>query len=357
MKEGDVYDRAEEALRSCLGEVPFLTIESLRPAPAGEEGGQPDYIAELENAGERSRLVVEAKANGQPRFARSAAQQLRRYLGDEEYGVLIAPYVSERSASILSEEGIGFVDLAGNCHLCFDRVYIRREGRENPFSESRELKSLFAPKASRVLRPLLKSPRRPWKTQELSEEVGVSLGHVSNVRKGLLDQEWAVETPQGVRLTGPESLLREWAREYDPEKNQRHLFYSFDEREEVEKKLGQACTDRDVRHVLTAFSGAERVAPHVRHEQASAFVEAGRIEEVADLLSLKPVDSGPTVELIEPYDEGVFYGRSEENGVAVAHPVQLYLDLSHRPDRGQEAAEFLLEKTLQPSWRDRETNL
>lgn len=80
-----------------------------------------------------------------------------------------------------------------------------------------------------------------------------------------------------------------------------------------------------------------------------------RIEEVADLLSLKPVDSGPTVELIEPYDEGVFHGRSEEGGVAVAHPVQLYLDLCHRPDRGQEAAEFLLEKTLQPSWRDRET--
>lgn len=356
MKEEDVHRRTEEALRSCLDEVPFLSIETTRPEAIGEEESRPDFIVELGSANERSRLVVEAKANGQPRFARSAAQQLRRYLGEEEYGVFIAPYVSERSASILSEEGIGFVDLAGNCHLCFDRVYIRREGRENPFSESRELKSLFAPKASRVLRPLLKSPRRPWKTQELSEEVGVSLGHVSNVRKGLLDQEWAEETSQGVRLTDPESLLREWAREYDPEKNQRHLFYSFDEREALERKLGQACTDREVRHVLTAFSGAERVAPHVRHEQASAFVETSQIEEVADLLSLKPVDSGPTIELIEPYDEGVFYGRSQEEGVAVAHPVQLYLDLCHRPDRGREAAEFLLEKTLQPAWQDHETS-
>lgn len=127
-------------------------------------------------------------------------------------------------------------------------------------------------------------------------------------------------------------------------------FYSFDDRSEVEKKLGQVGTDRNVRYALTAFSGAERVAPQVRYERASAFVESGRIDEVANLLSLKRVESGPTIELIEPYDEGVFYGRSEEGGVSVTHPVQLYLDLWSRPDRGKEAADFLLRRTLQPSW-------
>lgn len=350
MKETDVHRRTEEALHSCLDEVPFLTIKSLRSQPVRREGERPDFIVELGSADEQSHLVVEAKANGQPRFARTAAQQLRRYLNEGEYGVFIAPYVSERAASILSEEGIGFVDLAGNCHLCFDQIYIRKEGKENPFSEKRNLKSLFAPKASRVLRPMLKAPGQAWKTKELSEEVGVSLGHVSNVRKELLNEGLAEEISQGVRLTEPEALLKEWARAYESEKNQRHFFYSFDNREEVEMKLSQACADRNIRYALTSFSGAERLAPHVRYEKASAFIDPDRIDEVADLLSLKPVNSGPTIELIEPYDEGAFYGRLEKGGVAVAHPVQLYLDLWYRPDRGEEAAEFLLKETLQPLW-------
>ena len=355
MKESEVYNRVEEALRSCLGDVPFLTVGSVESNSARDGGRSPDFVVRVRGTDGPSRLVVEAAANGQPRFARSAAQQLRSYVEQGEYGVFVAPYISERAASILSDAEVGFIDLAGNCRLCFDGVYIRREGNENPFSETRDLKSLFAPKASRVLRPLLRWPARAWKTQALSEEVGVSLGHVSNVRKILLNEEWAEETSRGVRLTDPESLLQAWAEEYDPKKNDRHLFYSFDDCSEVEKNLGRLGADRDLQYALTAFSGAERVAPHVRYERASAFVERGRIEEVANLLSLKRVENGPTIELIEPYDEGVFYGRSEEESVTVAHPVQLYLDLRSRPDRGEEAAEFLLRKTLRPSWRTSES--
>jgi len=351
MKEVEVHNRVKEALRTCLDDVPFLTVESVEPHPARDGAERPDFVVSVRGTGGPFRLVVEAAANGQPRFARSAAQQLRSSVEQGEYGVFVAPYISERAASILSDAGVGFVDLAGNCRLCFDGVYIRRKGNENPFSEMRTLKSLFAPKAGRVLRPLLRWPERAWKTQALSDEVGVSLGHVSNVRKTLLNEEWAEKTSQGVRLTDPESLLQTWAEAYDPEKNERHLFYSFEDHSEVEKKLGRLGADRNLRYALTAFSGAERVAPHVRYERASAFIEADRIEEVADLLSLKRVESGPTIELIEPYDEGVFYGRSEAGDVSVAHPVQLYLDLRSRPDRGEEAAEFLLRKTLRPSWR------
>lgn len=350
MRETEVHNRVEEALRSCLGDVPFLTVESVESQPARDDGRSPDFVLSVGGTDGSSRLVVEAKANGQPRFARSAAQQLRSYVEQGEYGVFVAPYISERAASILSDAGVGFVDLAGNCRLCFDGVYVRREGNENPFSETRTLKSLFAPKASRVLRPLLRWPARAWKTQELSEEVGVSLGHVSNVRTILLNEEWAEETSRGVRLTDPESLLQTWAEGYDPEKNKYHLFYSFDDHSGIEEKLGRVGADRNVRYALTAFSGAERVAPHVRYERASAFVESGRIDEVANLLSLKRVESGPTIELIEPYDEGVFYGRSEEGGMCVAHPVQLYLDLWSRPGRGKEAVDFLLRKMLRPSW-------
>ena len=352
MTEAEVQSRADAVLQSCLEEVPFLSVRSVqREREDGEEAERPDVVARLEGPDGPLTFFIAAKGNGQPRFARSAAQQLRRSIEGREnsYGLFIAPYISERTARLLKEEEVGFVDLAGNCRICFDKVYLRREGRDNPFAEKRELKSLFARKASRVLRPLLKAPERFWTTTELSEEVGVSLGHVSNVRKLLLNEEWAEEGKKGIRLTDPEPLLKEWAQNY--QKQERHLFYSFDSPADVEKRVGEYRADQDLRYALTSFSGAERFAPHVRYQKASLYVESGKIGEVAEACSLKQVESGETVELIEPYDEGVFYDRAHVEGLQVASPIQLYLELRARPGRGEEAAQTLLKEELRPSWK------
>ena len=351
MTEAEVQNRVDEVLQSCLEEVPFLSVRSVRREPEEAAGQRHDMVVRLEGPEGPVNFLIAAKGNGQPRFARSAAQQLRRSIEDTEnsYGVFVAPYISERTARLLKEEEVGFVDLAGNCRICFDKVYLRREGRDNPFAEKRELKSLFARKASRVLRPLLKAPERFWTTTELSEEVGVSLGHVSNVRKLLLNEEWADEGKKGIRLTDPEPLLKEWAQNY--QKQERHLFYSFDSPADIEKRVGEYRADQDLRYALTAFSGAERFAPHVRYQKASLYVESRKIGEVAEACSLKQVESGETVELIEPYDEGVFYGQTQVEGLQVASPIQLYLDLRARPGRGEEAAETLLKEKLRPSWK------
>jgi len=355
MTEAEVQNRVDEVLQSCLEEVPFLSIRSIeRELKDGEEDiRRPDVVARLEGPDGPVNFLIAAKGNGQPRFARSAAQQLRRSIEDTEnsYGVFIAPYISERTARLLKEEEVGFVDLAGNCRICFDKVYLRREGRDNPFAKKRELKSLFARKASRVLRPLLEVPGRFWTTTELSEEVDVSLGHVSNVRRVLLNEEWAEEGKKGIRLTDPEPLLKEWARSYKDQKQERHLFYSFDSPADVEKKVGEYGADQDLRYALTAFSGAERFAPHVRYQKASIYIDSQQISDVAEACSLKKVGSGETVELIEPYDEGVFYDRTQVEGLQVASPIQLYLDLRARSGRGEEAAETLLKEELRPSWK------
>ncbi len=101
----------------------------------------------------------------------------------DAYGVFIAPYISETTAELCKKNGIGYVDLAGNRWLNFDPVFIEIKGNPNRFSEKRDLKSLFNPKAERILRVLLCKPRRLWLTEELAKSAKVSLGQVSNVRK------------------------------------------------------------------------------------------------------------------------------------------------------------------------------
>lgn len=355
MKELTSISQLEKALKECLQSAPFVKgIEFEKQKSISNI--QADFVGRVLLPDGMKVILVECKKNGQPRFARQATNQLSlwRQKLPRSYGVFVAPYVSPESAQICEEAGMGYVDLAGNCLLSFDRVYIRVEGKENPFPQNRDLRTLFSPKASRVLRVLLLNPFKSWKVQELREKAEVSLGQVANVKKLLLDREWAEEKNVGFVLSQPEAVLREWASNYNYRKNRSHDFYSLNEGLRFESELSDFCSRHGIRFALTLFSGAARFAPHTRFQRIFAYVESG-IEKVRKALELKAVASGPNVTLMVPYDAGVFLGAATYDQISVVSPVQLYLDLKSYKGRGEEAAEFLFEKIIQPSWSQKQT--
>lgn len=315
-----------------------------------------DIIFRVSLPGEEKVIIAQCKSTGQPRFARQATNQLYywRQQFPGSYGIFAAPYISPKSAEICKEAGVGYVDLAGNCLLNFGGLYVRIEGRENPFPQNRELRTIFSPKSSRVLRVLLMNPFKSWKVAELKERTEVSLGQVSNVKKALLDREWAEEKETGFTLSQPEALLRAWASNYQYRKNRKHDFYSLQEGPELEREVSHFCKNHGIRFALTMFSGAARIAPYTRFQRIFAYVERG-IDEIQNALQLKPVGSGPNVTLIVPHDSGVFIGAKAYGQIPVVSPIQLYLDLKSYKGRGEEAAEFLFEKVIESSWSQKQT--
>jgi hypothetical protein len=233
--------------------------------------------------------------------------------------------------------------------LAFPRFYVEREGRPNPAPQRRDLRSLYAAKTTRVLRVLLVNPKKTWKLQPLAQEAGVSLGQVFNVKKLLAEREWIRTDDEGLRLTEPGQLLAEWAENYTFRRNTVRDFYSMDSLAELENKFAAIGRDANARYALTGFSAAARLAPMVRYQRASAYVE-GDLSAVANALGAKEVPSGANLTLLSPYDEGVFYGGKEAGGVQIVSPVQAYLDLIGYRGRGEEAATFLLEQVIQPQW-------
>lgn len=353
MKPSRIEQDAENALLTCLRDIPFVQVEDVR-GEAMQDDRRPDVTVKLRLPDEELLLVVEVKNNGQPRVAKDAVNQLRRWLQETSgssrpYAVLIAPYISAQTAEICSQEGVGYVDLAGNCRLSFGQVYIQREGRPNPFAEKRDLRSLYSPKAERVLRVLLNSPTRNWKMESLAEEAKVSLGQAANVKKLLNDREWIRGDKVGFRLSEPESLLTEWVENYNFRRNQVNDYYSLKSVGEIESELAEACKLEGINYALSGFSGAARIAPSVRYQRATAYVD--EIERVASLLNLKRVTSGANVTLLEAYDEGVFNGEKEFDGTRVVSPVQLYLDLKGFRGRGEEAAEAVWEEVIRRQWQ------
>ena len=359
MKEHELVSTILGRLSTLLSQVPSVCSVDPQPEALGGEAGRADGILAVSLEGSTVHtLVVEAKGNAQPRNVRDAARRLTTLVEELRSGgvphpsaILGAPYVSERSAAVLAEHGVGHLDLAGNARLAFGPVYVERSGHANPHAVDRPFSSLFAPKTSRVARALLAHPSRVWRLQELADEVDVSLALVAKAKASLLNGEYARDSPDGLVLADPEGLLDAWL-VADRRRPKPRGYYSLDPIPETERRIAAVADEIGVRAALTAFSGAERVAPHVRYTHASILIEADAFTEVGERAGLRPVETGANVRLHEPYDYGAFYGAQDIDGVPVAHPVQLILDLAREKGRGEEAADFLRRHALAPTWAD-----
>ena len=350
INDKNIAKKVENTLRACLERVPFLEIESMeREFKVGDTCI--DIVAAVRIGKQRQRLALEVKNNGQPRVARTAVYQLARLRVSEPdiYGVFTAPYISPRAADICLKEKMGYLDLAGNCRLTFGKVYIEQEGKPNPFAEKRDLRSLYSPKAARVLRVLLTDPKKTWRFQALAEEAKVSLGQIANVKKLLELHEWLKIADAGLLLNDPDSVLADWSGNINFKKNIPKNYYTLKSIAEIEADLAKTCEAGGIAYALTGFSAAARYAPAVRYQRAMAYVSRD-VEKIAEILALKEVTSGANVTLLIPYDEGVLYGTRQIGGICIASPVQVYLDLIGVKGRGEEAAEAILKEVIRGSW-------
>jgi len=116
-------------------------------------GGQKaDLVMKFKFGGDEQTLLLEITSLGQPRQIRETVTrlgELRAELGGA-YPVAVAQYISPQGAAILKRNGLGYLDLSGNCHLAFGNVLIEKEGKPNLRPSTRPLKALFAPRATRV---------------------------------------------------------------------------------------------------------------------------------------------------------------------------------------------------------------
>ena len=338
-------------LREFLEGVGFVKLVRIDQDATGT-GPTADLVVIVDTPAGQRRLILELKGDGLPRTLARAAETLRSRLNamPDTYGMIAAPYITERGMAVCRRLGVGCIDAVGNGLITLGEIlYINRSGIPNPAPDRRRQRSLFTPRITRVLRVLLQGPQRRWYVRDLATEAGVVMSAVSRAKHLLRDQDLLGEDRREFWLGKPDELLQEWASAYSYEVNEVNEFYSILDIAQAEAEIGRECEARGIRYGLTLFSGAGRVAPFVRYNRASAFV-AGRVEAVADSLGLKRVPSGANVILLRPYDEGVFYGLQIVEGVKVVSDVQLYLDLKAYKARGEEAADFLYERRIKPRW-------
>ncbi len=350
---------AVHAVRDLLANVPNLQAAgSVRHGDMLGSRHLMDGHIEFEHGGNAYVLVVEIKRSGAPRFVRSGVYQLKGYLahlghsgqGDSHrrwIPMLVSPYLSPASRSICLDHDVAYLDLVGNAHLAFDNVYIDLAVPDRPKSETRALRSIFAPKAAAILRALLRAPARSWRVAELAEAANVSLGHVSNVGKALLAREWIEKDSNGISLVQPGALLRNWREEYRKPAGHHVSGYTLFHGEQFTKQLSGTLNaeQQHPRAVYSLNSAAQWFAPFARGSTYSFYADEPGARMLKEALELTRVEKGANVTVHIPNDESLLEDAVQPMpGVFCTSPIVTYLDLWLGSDRDREAAHHLASK-------------
>ncbi len=324
--------------------LPTLKVEVERPA----RDARWDLVLKVQSAGTKRRVVCEVKSVGEPRYLAQAITYLKLALQKDPrlYPLVIAPYISPEGQRLCREAGVGYLDLTGNAFLNFDGILVDRASPTPPPRAKARLRRLFAAKSSRIIRVFLEQPELNWTLARLAEEATVSLRTAHLVANALQEKGFIEKRRGAISLQKPGELLDLWAQNYSVDQRRQHTFYTFIK---SSGELAAKLSDHAVKHKeavgLTLHSGAAFVAPFVRSPDVHAYFVGDR-ERLVKVLDLRPVESGGTVHLLGPYDDGVFYRMQTIRGARVVCNTQLYLDLINYPARGREQAEVLRRQKL-----------
>ena len=349
---------AVNAARDLLEQVPRLEATTVRHEPQFGSDYRIDGLIEFEHGDSTYALIVEFKWNGAPRFVRSAVYQLNGYLahirqsgrGDADrrlIPMLVSPYLSPESRAICVDHHVAYLDLVGNAHLAFDDVYVDRAVAYKPQSETRVLRSLFTPKAAAILRVLLRHPDRAWRVTDLAKSANASLGHVSNVRKALLEREWVEKRDNGIVLVQPGALLRRWREDYRQPAGQRISRYTLFHGDQLAKRLSGKLNPASPhpRAIYASNSAARWLAPFARSSTHSFYADEPGAQVLNETLNLTRASRGANVILCTAVDESLFEDAVQPApGIFCASPIITYLDLWNGNDRDREAADHLASK-------------
>jgi hypothetical protein len=348
--EIDPVAEARETLTRLLNNIPNLTVEGDQPSPSLPETAQwVDFTLKITHEHRLHTLAVVVKPHGFPQRLREAVNQLIRYrykTNRNDDLVVAAPYITPEGGQVCRDDHVSYFDLAGNCRLAIGTLYIERTGIANPHQKNvMAAPSLYGMRGERVLRTLLTDPKKPWKGVEMARQTGVSMGTVSSVRKLLTERDWVKETPEGMLLTQPEKLLREWAQVWRRRTLRPVGYFSRLGISETEQALGAYAKTQKNPLALTGAAAAWRYAPMTRYQRTQVYW-GGEPNELAEAMDWKKAEAGANVQILAPRDQGVFDFAETHDGIPIVSLVQTFLDLQHDPARGEEAAEQLWQTRL-----------
>lgn len=388
MKELDLIKYIEEEIRKSLLELDITTIEK----EVKKNGKSIDLIITTKKG---MQILLELKSLGEPSYIYKAISQLKFYQSDKnEYLMVAAPSLSEKSKEICKSSGVGYIDLKGNLFVKYGDIIIdKAQSAELPkifLPAKKRVKDLFSGDSLRVLTKILNKPSQSFTQEEITNQLNLSKAYVNRILKtfengvnedgeillleGPKDKdliksqlgvqiigkfEW-IDIPPNKKseilkirktkkyvITNPKKLLDVLVKKYKFSESNIISFYSFEkDAQKLMEQISQTSNKNQLDYAFTLHAGASLSAPFVRFEDVYFYINKNDIQKWETLLDLKKTEFGGNVFMVIPKYEWILYDKTEINKKKAVNDIILYLDLVNYPKRGKEQAEFLREKKI-----------
>ncbi|GAA4282687.1 hypothetical protein GCM10022261_02180 [Brevibacterium daeguense] len=349
--ESDLVDRVAEMLRARLPEdwelKQFLNLDlnGRSTFDAAFAVSAPD--------GREIELVIEARRLLAVRDVPRIAEQLR-VTGAGRVGLVAARYLAASVRKELSDAGLSFADATGNMlvRASSPALFISDRGADNdPWrGPGRPRGTLKGEPAAKVVRALVDFPG-PWKVRNLIEKSKASTGSVYRVLDFLEEEALLQRDREGlIQVSDWAKLLRRWSNDYQ-------FLNSNAVSRWIAPRGFDALAERIAAASLPEFAitGSMAAATWAEYAplRAVAIYTADRASAAKEW-GLRATDTGANVLLAEPAYSVVFERTTvREDGLRVAAPAQVAVDLMTGPGRAPAEADHLLEwmQENEDTWR------
>mgnify|MGYP001766212406 CR=1 FL=1 len=355
--ERETVDALVEALRA-LPHAQASIASVQRPVAGGS------YIldaeVDLSIADRDVLLLVEVKKAVYPRDIRQILWQLAQarneqaHAGREALPLVAAESISSGARELLRAERIGFFDTGGSLFVPAKGIYLFVD-KPVPKTLEKSVRSLFTGKRSQVLHALLVRPHDWFGVTELSQFAEVSPATTSETLSALERLELVTSHGHGPakerRLSDAPGLLNEWRTQILASRRplvRRRYYVPGSDSNTVAHRLADLCESANVDYALTQDLAAQNYAPFLSSisRVACRMVPGKAAEEVIASLDARVVSEGANLDLIETKARGEMLFKEHREGLWLASPVQVYLDLLRNEGRSREMAEHLRKEVL-----------
>jgi hypothetical protein len=209
MKQNEPLQLALEALRKHLpGQA---EIKMVKPVPG--PGLRTDYLLRIRMQGKEIRFYAEVKANVTK--ADKLLAMMRK--GEFDYPLLlVTKYINTQLADELKQNGIEFIDTAGNVYINQPPLYVFVKGNKPDVVKVPPPTRTFKPAGLKIIYAFLCNPGMENKTyRDIAAGTGVALGTVDWIMKELKELKFLLDMEgRGLRLIQQEKLLQRWITAY-----------------------------------------------------------------------------------------------------------------------------------------------
>jgi hypothetical protein len=328
-------------------------LDTLRALPQVQvEPGYREPVTQvnLHVADKSFTLLIEVKKAVYPRDVRQILWQCR---GDEAVSILVAESISPGAKDLLRRERIGFYDSGGSLFLPARGVYLYID---KPPAKTllKSMGTLFSGRRAQVLHTLLMRHQDWFGGKDLAEQALVSPATASQVLAELERLDWLVSRGQGPNkerhLSEPAALLDAWALQLTSMRAPalRRYYVPAMNGDTLLKKVAEVFARHEVEYAISFEAAAQCYAPFLSSvSQVRTRLVVGIAANAAiGELGARVVTEGANFAMIEAKSPGELLYREQVDGIWLASPIQVYLDLLQGEGRTKEMADHLRKEKL-----------